>query len=108
MSATLESNDHRSAVPQHRHEWPPSCCPGQTELRCYDIAASRQDSDLQVFSHNPADSSFGLLAPQLSTKCLSLVAIKDKSLDLGILNTCTGFCSKHLAEMDWETAKSVV
>lgn len=80
----------------------------QTELRCYDIAASRQDSDLQVFSHNPADSSFGLLAPQLSTKCLSLVAIKDKSLDLGILNTCTGFCSKHLAEMDWETAKSVV
>lgn len=42
--------------------------------RRYGIIASRRDSDLEAFSHNPTDGSFAPLAPQPSTrtKCLNL------------------------------------
>ncbi|RXN38895.1 senescence associated [Labeo rohita] len=43
-------------------------------VRRYGIVTSRRDSDLEAFSHNPADGSFAPLAPQPSarTKCLNL------------------------------------
>lgn len=83
MSARLERGDRRLAVPQPSHErlsftggarGTPGY-PGPTEdPQRYGITASRQDSDLEAFSHNPADGSFAPLAPQPSTytKCLNL------------------------------------
>lgn len=79
MNARLERGDRRRAVPQPSHEWLSftggAGYPRPTEdPQRYGITASRQDSDLEAFSHNPADGSFAPLAPQPSTytKCLNL------------------------------------
>ena len=75
-----ERGDALSAAPRFRSRTaflagPGAGYPGPIKVprRC-GIVPSRRDSDLEAFSHNPADGSFAPVAPQPSTrtKCLNL------------------------------------